>query len=317
MGVIVGGRAACNLRPNQVVRCPLPEYDGLRLTTPWQTIERATQSGFVRGSVGIGEDADGLVRIIETVRDRVLSQELPLLTHADLGSAKDDRDGKREALRKGRLKRFVVPLHTEAGPRIIKVAETVGFGNTVHGLLGRSIARREHHNQLRAETLELAATKSAGYLELRSGPLLRRAIQIQTELDPTLPTWTDVLETDLQMGGDEALDRAARALASTHALGFFHGDLKGFHAFVPEPKGETYGLVWLDLGRVAFHLTPRKRMINLYQALRFVVPRRPEAEERFVHAYCKASGWRTQAGERTLRQVRRFLAYKLRTHPNP
>ena len=267
------------------MRSPLPEYDGRCLSPPWQTIERTSSTGFVRGTIGIGEDADGLVRILETVRDRVLSQELPLLTHADLGSAKDDRDGKREALRKGRLKRFVVRVHTEAGPRIVKVAETVGFGNTMHGLLGRSIAQREHHNQLRAESLELAATKSTGYLELRRGPLLHRAVQIQTELDPALPTWTDVLETDLQMGGDEALDRAARALASTHALGFFHGDLKGFHAFVPEPKGETYGLVWLDLGRVAFHLTPRKRIINLYQALRFVVPRRPEAEERFMLAY--------------------------------
>jgi hypothetical protein len=287
------------------------------LSTPWQTIERTSARGFVRGSVGIGEDLDGLMRVLETVRDRVLSQELALLTHADLGSAKDDRDSKREALRKGRLKRFVVRVHTDAGPRIIKVAETIGFGNSVHGLLGRSIAQREHQNQLRAESLELAATKTTGYLELRSGPLLQRAMQIQTELDPALPTWTDVLETDLQMGGDEALDRAAKALAATHAVGFFHGDLKGFHAFVPEPRGESYGLVWLDLGRVAFHITPRKRMINLYQALRFVVPRRPEAEERFVHAYCRANGWRTQAGERTLRKVRRFLAYNLRTHPNP
>lgn len=293
------------------------EYDDSPLSTSWQTIERTTATGFVRGSVGIGEDLDGLVRILDTVKDRVLSQELPLLTHADLGSAKDDRDVKRKALSAGRLKRFVVRMHTEAGPRIVKVAETVGVGNTLHGLLGRSVAQREHLNQLRAEGLELAATKTTGFLELRSGPLLHRAIQVQTELDPALPTWTDVLDTDLQMGGDEALDRAARALAHTHALGFFHGDLKGFHAFVPEPRGETYGLVWLDLGRVAFKLTPRKRIINLYQALRFVVPRRDDAEERFIKAYCKATGWRAESPDKALAQVRRFLAYKLRTHPNP
>jgi hypothetical protein len=140
---------------------------------------------------------------------------------------------------------------------------------------------------------------------------------VQTELDPSLPTWSDVLETDLHMGGDEALDRAAAALAATHSVGFFHADLKGFHAFVPEPKGETYGLVWLDLGRVAFHLTPRKRIINLYQALRFVLPRRPEVEERFVHAYCHSSGWRVANANRVLHRVRRLLNYKLRTHPYP
>jgi len=242
----------------------------------WQTVERGSAQGIIRGSVGAGEDLDSLVRLLETVKDRVLSQELPLLTHADLGAAKDDRESKRRALERGALKRSVVRVHTEAGPRVVKVAETVGLGNVMHGLLGRSIARREHDNQLRCESLELAATRSAGFLELRHGPFLGRAIQVQTELDPALPTWTDVLETDLQVGGDEALDRAARALAATHSLGFFHADLKGFHAFVPEPKGETYGLLWLDLGRVAFHLTPRKRIINLYQALRFVVPRRAE-----------------------------------------
>jgi hypothetical protein len=293
------------------------EYDRGLLSTSWHSIERTTAHGFVRGSVGIGEDLDALVRILESARDRVLTRELPLLTHADLGGEKDEREGKRERLAKGRLKRYVVRIHTEAGPRVIKVAETVGLGNTLHGFLGRSIAQREHANQLRAETLELAATKTAGFLELRRGPMLTRAIQVQTELDPALPTWSDVLETDLAVGGDEALERAGKALAATHAIGFFHGDLKGFHAFVPEPKGETYGLVWLDLGRVAFRLTPRKRIINLYQALRFVVPRRPEAEERFVHAYCRASGWRAAAADRALAQVRRFLRHKLRTHPNP
>jgi hypothetical protein len=283
----------------------------------WQDIEQRTEHGFVRGSVGVTEDVEALVRLLTTVNDKVLASELPLLTHADLGADKDDREAKRRAIAAGRAKRYVVRAHTGAGSRIIKVAETVGFGNALHGLLGRSIARREHDNQLRAEGLDLAATKSAGYLELRRGPALTRAIQIQTELDTSLPSWSDVLETDMQYAGDAALVRAAKALAATHALGFFHADLKGFHAFVPEPKGETYGLLWLDLGRVAFHLTPRKRIINLYQALRFLVPRRAEAEEGFIHAYCEASGWRRERRDEATAIVRKFLTYKLRTHPNP
>lgn len=293
-------------------------YEPTRVSTmSWHSVERLTSDGIVRGSVGIGEDVEALVRLVAAVKDRTLAQDLPLLTHADLGADKDDREAKRNALKSGRLKRFVVRVHTDVGSRIVKVAETVGFGNMLQGLVGGSIARREHHNQLRAQELELAATQTAGYLELRRGSFLKRAIQIQSELDPTLPTWTDVLETDMQWGGDVAIDRAARALAATHALGFFHADLKGFHAFVPEPRGETYGLVWLDLGRVAFHLTPRKRIVNLYQALRFVVPRRPEAEERFVKTYCQASGWQASTPDRALTKVRDFLTYKLRTHPDP
>ena len=72
--------------------------------------------------------------------------------------------------------------------------------------------------------------------------------------------------------------------------------MKGFHAFVveldPRPGQPTrYGMRWIDLARVSFYLTPRKRLINLYQALRFVIPRRAEAEERFVRAYCAAANW--------------------------
>lgn len=256
-----------------------------------------------------------MIDVLLTVRDRTLRQEMQLLTHADLGAAKDDREAKRTALIRGKLKRYVVRVHTEAGPRIVKVAETVGFGNTLHGLLGSSVARREHENQRRAEGLELAATESTGFLELRRGPSLVRAIQLQTELDATLPSWTDVIATELAFSKDAAVARAARALAATHALGFFHADLKGFHAFVPEPKTENYALLWLDLGRVGFRLTPRKRIINLYQALRFVIPQ--DSDATFVNAYCAASGWNVGNEARALAKVRSFLAYKLRTHPNP
>jgi hypothetical protein len=62
-------------------------------------------------------------------------------------------------------------------------------------------------------------------------------------------------------------------------------------------------------------MTRRKRLINLYQAVRFVVPDRPDAQERFVHAYCRTSGWYGSRPATAVRAVRRFLAYKLRTHP--
>lgn len=284
--------------------------------TAWHDVFRTTEHGTVRGSVRIGEDVDMLAALLGTIRERTLRREWPLLTHADLGATgKDDREKKLQALEHGKLKRYVVRVFTEAGPRIVKIAETVGLGNTLHGLFGHSVARREHVNQLRAEALELAATQTAGFLELRRGPRLVRAIQIQTELDPSLPSWTDVFATDRDFNQDAAVDRAARALAATHALGFFHADLKGFHAFVPEPKTETYGLLWLDLGRVAFNLTPRKRIINLYQALRFVMPE--NAYDLFVASYCKASGWHAGDEKRAIAKVRKFLDYKLRTHPNP
>ena len=95
---------------------------------------------------------------------------------------------------------------------------------------------------------------------------------------------------------------------------------KGFHAFVdevasPHEGAATYTLRWIDLARVAFNLSRRQRVINLYQALRFVVPTRTDAQERFVSAYCRASGWYADNPKRALTKVRRFLEHKLETHP--
>ena len=78
----------------------------------------------------------------------------------------------------------------------------------------------------------------------------------------------------------------------------------------------VYKLRWLDLRRVSFWLSRRKRIINLYQALRYLLPDDPVAQERFLTAYCAASGWYSQRPERALRIVRGFLDHKLRTHPD-
>jgi hypothetical protein len=64
-------------------------------------------------------------------------------------------------------------------------------------------------------------------------------------------------------------------------------------------------------------MSPRKRVINLYQALRYIVPDEPTAQERFVFAYCARSGWYARAPAAALARVRRFLDFKRRTHPYP
>lgn len=282
----------------------------------------------VRGVLADGEDAGALVAALLEARPRVLAGELTLLLHSDAEAPGDatrrarEAQSKLAALERGRLKRYVFSLPTRAGPRIVKIAETVGAGNTLAGLLGSSVGRREHANHARAEALGLAVTRSVGFLEQRRGALLVRACQIQTPLAPAALMLTPFLAAELEAHGDAALDPLAEALAATHAARFFHADLKGFHAYVVDLRRDAlgparYALRWLDLGRVSFHLTRRKRIINLYQALRFVVPRRAEAEERFIHRYCRASGWCAADPERALRVVRRFLTYKLRTHPLP
>ncbi len=283
-------------------------------------------AGRVVGALANGEAADELARALLEAEQRAADDDT-LLTHADLDTARSTderaqtRAEKRAALATRRLKRFVLRVPTSAGERIVKIEAIRGLGNHLSGLW-TSVGRREHHAHARAQALGLAAARTLGFLEWRVGPRLRRSCQVQTVLDADLPSLDALLRAELAAHGDAALEPFARELARQHALPFFHADLKGFHAFAAEraPRADgpdDYRLRWIDLARVSFYMTPRKRLINLYQALRFVVPRRPEAEERFVHAYCAAAGWYADAPERIVTRVRRFLAYKLRTHPNP
>lgn len=281
--------------------------------------------GSVGGSLWTGEDRVALLAALGEAPEWVLAGAVPLLVHGDLSVPRDEaertaqRERKREALRQGCLKRYVFALRTTAGPRIIKVAETTSVGNALYGLV-HSVAWREHRHQQRAEVLDLAVSETVGYLEWRRGLRLKRAIQIQTPMRADLETLASFLIREGEARGEAAWVRFGAALAQTHRVPFFHADLKGFHAWVQQlgaasEQQPAYRLRWLDLARVSFHLTRRKRIINLYQALRFLVPARPGAQQSFVHGYCRAAGWYADNPDAALAIVQRFLARKYRTHP--
>ena len=278
------------------------------------------------GALAPGEDLSTIQAALLNAPALVLCGKAQLLSHADLdrrATASERENERRSRMAKlDALKRYVLLCETDAGARIIKIAAVTNLGNSLLGLLGSSVPRKEHRFHTHAETLGLAATRSLGYLEWRAGPCLRRACQVQSLLELDAVSLDTFLAVEIERHGDCALEPLARALAHSHAKGFFHADLKGFHAFVDNVKVEkdqpaTYDLRWIDLARVGFRLSERQRVINLYQTLRFVVPNRPEAQRRFVDAYCQSSGWLTDQPDRALAKVQKFLAHKYRTHPLP
>ena len=222
----------------------------------------------------------------------------------------------------GLLKRFAIRVTTAAGERIVKIAEVNTLGGRLLGLCGVSRGRREHELHRRALALEVAAVRTLGFLELRRGPLLIRSCQVQEPLsDDTVPLAV-LLTRELLAHGPVAAESLGRALALTHRLPFFHSDLKPFHTFADHIHSDSggpaqYRLRFIDLDHVAFWMSRRKRIISLYQTLRYILPDDPETQARFVTAYCAASGWYDNAPERGLAIVRRFLEHKLRTHPYP
>jgi len=203
------------------------------------------------------------------------------------------------------------------------MVEPQSAGNRLMGLLGNSTSKLEHRYHLRCQSLDLAATRSLGYLELRQGPFLIRACQIQEPINfEQLPLLEEFFPTQLMQFKDDAISALATAIAKMHLKRFFHGDLKGFHAFVRtldtyDSGAAQYDLLWIDLARVGFKLSKRQRIINLYQVFRYILPMEPGAQESFMNVYCQVANWYPDQPQKALGQVTKFLNYKLRTHPNP
>ncbi len=276
--------------------------------------------GSAHGELAEGEDARGIVEAAMRVREDILDGRLTPLVHGDVtGRAREEEIATQiAALRRNRIKRYVVRIDTDSGPRILKLAEPGSPWRrwTATG----SRARQEHYWHARAQTLRIAATETRGFLELRRGPFVWRGVQVQTVLSPELVSLEEHLMREIREHGHAAVDSFAEHLAHSHELKFFHADLKGFHAFVadvvPSLAGPSrYRLLWSDFGRVGFRISPRRRIINLYQALRFVLPQDQKTRRRFIAHYCHVSDWHRHNPEIVIRRVQRFLERKLRTHP--
>ena len=282
------------------------------------------EKGWIRGALAPQEDREKVISILHHGKSQVLDGELDLKVHEHLKQKpqsnilENDIQEKLGQLYQGKLKRWVVQVSTTQGPRIIKISESARLKTSLAGMAGRSVAAREHKFQLRAESLKLAAAQTKGFLELWHGATLIRSCQVQTVFDPNAWILNDHLKRAIQEEGAQAMGTLGRALAHSHGLNFFHGDLKGFHALVePNAQSKEYTLKWLDLARVGFRLTRRQRIINLYQMLRFVVPERGETRDGFMRAYCEASGWYADDPNKAMTIVGKFLEHKLKTHPNP
>lgn len=285
-------------------------------------VELDAPRGRIIGALAEGEDAAQLREALLNAPEWVSTGARSFLSHEGTGDSRAQRAlaARREAVRKRRLKRFTFLEETAAGQRVVKIAEVQSFGNALLGLLQTSTARQEHVYHARAVDMSLAAVETRGFLEWRDGKRLLRACQVQTLLSAEQVSLDTHLARELASFGDAALEPFAQALARMHARPFFHADLKGFHGFVTNvvtrPSApSTYDLQWIDMGRVSFGLSPRQRIINLYQALRFVVPPHPSAHRRFMEAYTRSAGWCVDAPERALARVHAFLAHKFLTHP--
>jgi len=309
----------------------------------------------VRASLTDGEDREMLTAAIHRAPELAQSGEAELLVHASLqrqyaerqsarcnnqnlqqlgqlrATEATERTHKLTLLASGTAKRYVVQVATSAGDRVIKFCDTRGVGNHAMGVFGNSSAEREHRLHQRALHIGVAATKSCGVLTLRRGLHLVRAAHVQVPINASPSADIPPLAAQIQLdtkahGALAAFTALARALARMHAVPFFHADVKGFHALAKSittpAKHDTepadYNLLWIDLDRCAFRVTPRRRIINLYQVFRFLLPIGDDSlQAAFIHEYCNAASWYAKDHQEILNRTSRFLRHKLKDHPNP
>ena len=287
-------------------------------------VDRSLGELRVRGRIEASEDSRRLLEILQAGPASLDGPEIDVLVHGDHRAAlqgdAERRKKKIENLQRGLEKRYVFRVTTPHGARILKLSEPKNVGRKLQGVVA-SAAREEHGHQLKAQHLGVAASQSLGYLELRQGLRLIRSLQVQEPLSRDLIDLGSLFAQQMEKDSQDAARNLGRSLARMHRIPFFHADLKPFHAFV-EPGAlakdlGSYPLRWLDLGRVSFYMTPRKRIINLYQTFRFVLPNEPMLQDALIQAYVSEAGWHERRAESLGKKVRRFLNYKLRTHPHP
>lgn len=267
-------------------------------------------AGTVVGNISAAEDRATLEGVLKNPEQWVLDGRATLAA-----STQKHAEPFVGLLQQEKPKRYTLEVDTTVGHRFVKVAEVRSLGAVLRGIVG-SPARFEHAHQKRAAHLGVAAAESCGFLEWRSGPILYRACQIQVPVPNHLVPFAEFWREQWSHQPQTALELLARELARQHTLPFFHADIKPYHAFVDQTdKGSSdgYRLKWIDFGRAAFWMSPRKRIINLYQVARFVLPDDPAIREQFVAAYCTAA--KSRNPKAVSKRVEKFLAYKRRVLP--
>ncbi|MCK5687738.1 hypothetical protein KAI87_00645 [Myxococcota bacterium] len=288
-------------------------------------------SGSLTHRLSDGEDQKALEDFVLNAPAQISEGKVALLGHTSAGG--EDVEGSDLALKEaltqiaaGKRKRYVVKLDTAAGPRVVKIVEAIDFPHKLAGLFPASPARAEDKAQRRGEELGVAATLSKGFIEVRRGGLLVRSAQIQTLLSSEFISLDQIMAEDYAKFGAQGAAPLARALARVQSLPFFHADFKGFHTFVSLPADSgaesdiytrEYDLTFLDFGRVSFWMSPRKRVINLYQLFRYLLPDDLAYRQTFVRIYCETSGWHKDNPQKAQDLTEKFLKRKLKTLPNP
>ncbi|MBN1476175.1 hypothetical protein JXA47_05440 [Candidatus Sumerlaeota bacterium] len=123
------------------------------------------------------------------------------------------------------------------------------------------------------------------FAERRRGGLIWENYLITEAIRADRSLWDHLRLTVEERGEDPTpvLGPLARFVQEIHGVGFYHDDLSAEHIWIAnDTEGMRFGLIDLDACRFSHALSPRQRLMNLFQILRSVPRRFLSADQREV-----------------------------------
>ena len=182
---------------------------------------------------------------------------------------------------------------------------------TLSRLFGPRHARNEYHRHQEVLQRGFAATRPLGFDAIKDihGHPWEYFIQ------EALPTEASSGESLLNQAAKDRVSIIASELAKLHQAQIFHGDLKPYHV-VLLPQSPHW--LYLDLDPVRFGISRRRRIVNLYQALRYFLDGNGALAEPLVQSYAEAfAELPSSAISSLLDETLKLLHHKMETHRGP
>ena len=203
-------------------------------------------------------------------------------------------------------KRFAIKLETAShGPLCLKFRPL----SWAEGFLGPLHAKAELQRHTEVQHRNFAATEPLGIGTWRDKEQKRWQYFIQGWIDPTWASGESLLKGSLSSA------KPATEIAALHNAGIFHGDLKPYHVAIPNDAAHW---LYLDLDPVRFGLSQRRRVINLYQGLRYFLAAERSLASSLIEHYVEQLDSELPGSVNKLKdQTLKLFDRKMETHSGP
>lgn len=193
----------------------------------------------------------------------VVNPDYPDIGELAAEIARDGVPGQAEVIYDARNRLY--RLHFEGMTVCIKAFHRpAGVNKWVYGNFRRGKARRSYENAMEMRRLGFSTPTPLAYVETTYGKRFDLSYYIYEYISDSvyLRDW------EKRPDAPELADAIATEMAKLHAAGIFHKDFTPGNIFVKR-TGEEFSFSYIDINRMAFGVTNRRKMMDNFRGLTF------------------------------------------------